>query len=317
MIKVYIAALLIPFFATSFITTAYAEVLETPPPISDPNFKEVPQSEQSGELVPLWILELNLMAVSLDAYPGSDFKRTIVLPFPNFRLNSPYLQTSGGGVNARIFNSEKVDLGLTMGGSLPVKNKELESREDRDLPDLDPTFEIGMGLRYTPIKNKAWELKSNFPIRKSTGIAYEDQDKLYKAHKPVDLGWTFSPRVTLVKYFKNKDVHHEIDFEIGSRYATQQNMNYFYGVESQFALPGEGAFLAEQGLVNNWVELGWIRKWERWRLSISAEYLDMHNAKNSDSPLFQEKDSWFGFIILSYNYTQSNLTVVQDSEFRN
>lgn len=270
-----------------------------------------------SEEVPLWEIDGNLSAISLDAYPGSSYNRTIVFPFPNFRLNSPYLQSSGGGVNARILNSEKLDIGLSMSGSLPTKNKHLEVRQERNMPDLDPTIEVGLGLKYVPFRDDNWEFKSQLPLRKSTGLAYEDQDELWRIHKPVDLGWTLSPRVTLTRFFQVDDVRHEIDFEVGSMLATQQNMNYFYGVESQFALPGESAFDAERGLVNNWVELGWVRKRERWRFSISAEYQDMHSAKNKLSPLFEEKDSWFGFIILTYTFAESNLMVEQDSEFKN
>src|SRR5690606_2350005 len=88
-----------------------------------------------SEEVPLWEIDGNLSAISLDAYPGSSYNRTIVFPFPNFRLNSPYLQSSGGGVNARILNSEKLDIGLSMSGSLPTKNKHLEVRQERNMPD--------------------------------------------------------------------------------------------------------------------------------------------------------------------------------------
>jgi len=267
--------------------------------------------------VPLWIIDGNISAVSLTAYPGSSYNRTIVFPFPNFTLNSPYLQSSGAGVNARILNSDKLDIGLTMSGSLPVKNKHLDVRKDRDLPDLDPTLEVGLALRYLPFKNTDWELKTQLPLRKATGIGLKDQDELWRMHKPIDLGWTISPRVTLTRFFQKGDVRHEIDFEVGSKFATQQNMNFFYGVESQFALPGESAFDAEQGLVNNWIELGWVRKRDKWRFSISAEYEDMHDAKNIASPLFEEKDSWFGFIILTYQFAHSNLMVEQDSEYKN
>lgn len=270
-----------------------------------------------SEEVPLWQIDGSISAISIDAYPGSSYTRNLVLPFPNFRLNSPYLQTSGGGVNARILNSDKLDIGLTMSGTLPTENKHLEVRSDRNMPDLDPTFEIGLGLKYVPLKNNDWEFKTQFPLRKATGIALKDQSELWRMHKPVDLGWTLSPRATLTRYIQVKDVSHEIDLEVGSRFATQQNMNYFYGVESQYALAGESAFDAKQGLVNNWVELGWVRKRDRWRFSISAEYQDLHDAKNVLSPLLEEKDTWFGFMILTYTFAESNLMVEQDSEFRN
>jgi outer membrane scaffolding protein for murein synthesis (MipA/OmpV family) len=274
-------------------------------------------SKAQSEEVPLWLLDGSIAAISLDAYPGSSFQRTVVFPFPNFRLNSPYLQSSGGGVNARLFNSDKFDLGMTFGASIPTKTKHLDARKDRDMPDLDPTLEVGLGLRYIPFKTNAWELKSQFPLRKATGIAYQDQDELWKMHKPLDLGWTFSPRVTLTHFIQRGDVKHEIDFEVGSKLATQQNMNFFYGVEDQFTINGEDPFVAEEGLMNNWVELGWVRKRDKWRFSISAEYVDLHDAENKLSPLVEETDSWFGFIILTYTFAQSELMVEQDSEFSN
>jgi outer membrane scaffolding protein for murein synthesis (MipA/OmpV family) len=270
-----------------------------------------------SEEVPLWLLDANLTAISIDAYPGSNFNRLLVLPFPNFRLNSPYLQTSGAGVNARILNSDKLDIGLTMSASIPTKTKELDVRNDRSMPDLDPTIEIGLGLKYTPIKTAAWELYSQFPVRKATGIGLADQNELWKLQKPIDLGWTFSPRISLTRSFQKEDVTHEIDFEVGAKYATKQNMNYFYGIESQFAINGEGEFIAEQGLMNTWVELGWVRKRAKWRFSVSAEYVDLHKAQNLDSPLLVVKDSWVGFMILTYTFAQSDLMVEQDSEYEN
>lgn len=267
--------------------------------------------------VPLWMIDGNLALISLTAYPGADFSRNLLIPFPNFRLNSPYLQSSGGGVNARLLNSDKVDLGLTLSASIPTKTKHLDARKDRDMPDLDPTVEAGLGLRYIPISNSDWEIKTQFPVRKATGIGFQDQDEFWKIHKPLDLGWTFSPRITFTRFFEVDNVRHEIDFEVGSKYATQQNMNFFYGIDEQFALPGETGFVAEEGLVNHWVELGWVRKHNRWRFSISAEYQDMHNAENLLSPLLEVKDSWFGFIILTYSFAQSDLMVRQDSEYKN
>src|SRR5690606_20509041 len=124
----------------------------------------------------------------------------------------------------------------------------------RNMPDLDPTVEVGLGLRYIPVRTDAWELKTQFPLRKATGIAYKDQDEMWKMHKPVDLGWTFSPRATLTRFIQRDDVRHEIDFEVGSRWATQQNMNYFYGVEAQYTINLEPAYDAQEGLVNHWVE---------------------------------------------------------------
>lgn len=273
-------------------------------------------SQAYGEEVPLWLIDGSIAAISLDAYPGSSFKRNVVVPFPNFRLNSPYLQSSGGGVNARLFNSDKLDLGLTFSASIPTKTKHLDARKDRSMPDLDPTVEVGLGLRYLPYKTDSWELKTQFPVRKATGIAYEDQDEFWKIHEPLDLGWTFSPRITLTRFLRTGDVRHEIDFEIGSKLATQQNMNFFYGVDNQYALAGESAFVAEEGLVNHWVELGWVRKRGLWRFSISAEYIDLHKAKNVLSPLVEEKNSWFGFMILTYTFAESNLMVKQDYEYK-
>ncbi len=273
------------------------------------------EEDEHYEVVPLWAIDMNLIVISVDAYPGSDFRRTFGAPVPNFRLNSPYLQSSGGGVNARLFNSDKLDLGLTLSASLPTKNKHLEVREERNLPDLDPTVEVGLGLKYLPYKSKTWELKSQFPVRKATGIGLQDQDELWRIHKPLDLGWTFSPRVTLTRFFEIEDVKHEIDFEVGSKYATQQNMNFFYGVPEGFNLADEDPFIAEEGLVNHWVELGWVRKRGKWRFSVSAEYIDLHDAENVLSPLVERKDSWFGFMILTYTFAESNLMVKQDEEY--
>ena len=276
----------------------------------------VQAAHEKVDEAPLWTLDLGLSAISINSYPGSDYNRVLVFPFPNFRLNSPYLQSSGSGVNAPILNSDKLDIGLTLGGSIPTKTKHLDARNDRDMPDLDPTLEIGLGLRYTPIKTHAWELVTSFPLRKATGVAFEDQDEPWKIRKPLDLGWSFSPRVTLIRHLKIKDVKHEIDFEVGSRYATQQNMNFFYGVDEQFALNPADVFVAKEGLVNHWATIGWVRKRDRWRFSIAAEYQDMHDAENVKSPLIEVRDSWFGFVIISYSFAQSNVMVQQNNELR-
>lgn len=266
--------------------------------------------------MPLWTLDLGLSAITIDSYPGADYNRVLVFPFPNFRLNSPYLQSSGSGVNARILNSEKLDIGLTLGGSIPTKTKHLDARNDRDMPDLDPTVEMGLGLRYTPVKTHNWELVTSFPLRKATGIAFDDQDEFWKVHKPLDLGWSFSPRIILIRHIKIDDVKHEIDIEVGSRYATQQNMNFFYGVDDKLALSPADIFVADEGLVNHWATIGWVRKYDRWRFSIAGEYQDMHDAENIDSPLLEVKDSWFGFVILSYSFAQSEVMVQQNNELR-
>lgn len=279
-----------------------------------------------AEEFPLWELNLVGTAVTLEAYPGADFNQVIVLPLPDVKINHPKFQAGRGGLRAKMIDSDRFDFGLSLGGTLPTKSKNIDARDDRDMEDLDPSGEIGVEMKYMLAKKSPWlfekgnwDVAPRLSVRKATAIVLQGHNgtDALKINRLDDIGWTSVPRVSITYNRENAGISHSYDFEFGAKYATEQNMDFYYQLDADnFLADGSDEFFdAQPGLVNSFVEIGYVRRKENWRTSVGVEFKDLGKAENKDSPFVEVDHNVIAWFIVSYSFAQSSVMVEHDEAF--
>lgn len=94
-----------------------------------------------AEQKPLWEAGLGVGAATFPDHPGSDRTQTYVLPAPYFVYRGEFLKADRDGLRGRFFNSDRIELNLTMGASAPVDSTDNAARQG--MPDLNPPSRSG------------------------------------------------------------------------------------------------------------------------------------------------------------------------------
>src|SRR3970040_73885 len=95
----------------------------------------------AAEALPLWELGVGVGAFALPDYRGSDEGRGYVLPVPYAVYRGEFLKADRHGIRGELFESERVELNLSVAASLPVNSSRNAARAG--MPDLDPSAELG------------------------------------------------------------------------------------------------------------------------------------------------------------------------------
>ena len=92
-----------------------------------------------AESLPLWELGAGVGTISLYDYRGSDERRAYVFPVPYFVYRGEFLKADRNGVRSTLFNSDRVEVNVSVNGTFPVDSKDNVAR--RGMTDLKPTID--------------------------------------------------------------------------------------------------------------------------------------------------------------------------------
>jgi outer membrane protein len=250
--------------------------------------------------LPLWEAGAGAAVIDFPDYRGADERRVLALPFPYFVYRGKLLQADREGLRGQFFRTDRVDLHLSVNGSIPVDSSNNAAR--RGMPDLDPTLEIGprLDLKLLREPDRGIEVTLRLPAR--TVIASDF------SHSK-NIGWVFQPQV-------NVDFHDtwlgegwNVGFATGPLYGDRRYHNYFYGVAPAFATPQRPAFNAASGYAGSQI-LGaiskrypdfWVGAFTRWD-TLSGAVFDT-------SPLVQQRDSFAAGFAIAWIFGRSQRQV--------
>lgn len=136
---------------------------------------------------PLWELGAGLTTLYFPDYPGSDQSRAYVLPFPYLIYRGDFFKADRDGVRGIFFDSDRVELNMSVGASLPVNSDENRARQG--MPDLQPTVEVGPALNISlwRTSDQRYKLDLRLPVWMAITVRGGVED----------IGWVFSPRLNL------------------------------------------------------------------------------------------------------------------------
>ena len=186
---------------------------------------------------PLWEAGVGMSALAFPDYRGSDESSLYAIPFPYLVYRGTFLKADRDGIRGTFFDSEHVELNVSVGASLPVNSDESEARAG--MPDLQPTVELGPSLEFRLWRSadRRVQLDLRLPLRAALTVAGGMDD----------VGWVFSPRVNLDLADPAGLAGWRLGLLAGPMYGSERNHDYFYSVAPQYATAERPAFDAEGG----------------------------------------------------------------------
>lgn len=233
---------------------------------------------RSQEL-PLWELGIGTGVLALPHYRGAEQSRIFAIPFPVIIYRGKHLSIDEGGAHGHLFNSENINLELSLAGGVPVTSNGGGLRNG--MPNLDPTAEVGPSLeaKLWQNDNRNLSLRLNLPLRAALSVSLEKID--YQ-------GWTFSPFIEYVVESQPLD-RWKLGLSWGPLYASTEYHRYFYAVSNAYATTSREAHDARGGYSGHRVTLTLQKKNRDLWLGAFVRYDDLNNAEFLDSPLVNSR----------------------------
>ena len=234
---------------------------------------------------PVWELGLGLASFRGFDYPASADTNNVNIVLPFFIYRDEIVRVAGRGVGAVAFESPRVKLDLSVGGSLNAESSGNSTRAG--LPDLDFLFEFGPRLNvlldrdnYLNSSSATWRWLTGARAAFSTDFGSVDAR-----------GFVLSTEVEL--NLRNVfESNFDFRFNVAAEWATRRLQDFFYSVPAAFATPTRSAFSANSGYLGSAISLGiGYRATPTIRIFASASYENFNGAANSDSPLFETEET--------------------------
>lgn len=247
--------------------------------------------------LPLIEAGVGAIFVNVPDYPGSNRNQSFSIPFPTLIYRGRILRADeDGGLRTRFAKSNRFEINLSVGGSLPANSEDNSTRSG--MPDLDTVGEIGPGLIIHLIPKSVQskqKLGLNIPLRFAVSSDFKDTR---------GRGLVFNP---LLYYINDGLIHSRFIFfsSISARWAQRKYHQMFYQVDQKYQIPNiRPAYNASSGLVSYDLSIG-----TTFRLNKSTsifggiQYANYSDAANTDSPLFVQNYSlstalgivWWGY----------------------
>tara|TARA_R110002049_G_scaffold303416_1_gene497774 strand:+ start:383 stop:1195 length:813 start_codon:yes stop_codon:yes gene_type:complete len=232
---------------------------------------------------------------SIPHYPGSSQTNTLFVPFPTVIYRGDmYRIDEDGGARTRFFYSDKMEINLSVGGSLPVSTKDSKIREG--MPKLDTIGEVGPGFIYHFFNKrnaKGFRLSINIPVR----LAVSSDLKFTKAR-----GIVFNP---LLYGFYDLSDNFSLIGGVSAYWGSKKYTSYLYDVGSQFVTPTRSQYSSNSGYVVSNISLALLHTRGDLSIFVGSVLNDAGQSANKDSPLFEQKVNWshaIGFTYFFYEY---------------
>jgi outer membrane scaffolding protein for murein synthesis (MipA/OmpV family) len=240
---------------------------------------------------PLWELGLGVAGLQMPHYRGSAQSHAWLLPAPYLVYRGKILRADREGLRARLFDTDRVDIELSLAGSAPTRSDDSDAR--RGMADLKPTFEIGPQARFTLWREPGWKLDLRVPVR--TAVTIE--------RNPHTVGWLATPNLN-------------VDFTgfggwnlgalVGPIYGTRRQHAYFYDVTPADATAQRPAYRAPGGYAGMRGLVAVSRRFPGTWVGAFLRYDDLGGARFADSPLVTQRRQWSGGIAVSWIFATSS-----------
>ncbi len=194
-----------------------------------------------AEQLPRWEIGLGAAGITMPDYRGSDERRNYLLPFPYFAYRLDWLKADRNGVRAKLIDSDRVELNVSLSASPPVRSD--RNRARAGMPGLKPLLEVGPSLDINLWRNlnQGMRMDLRLPLRAAATVA----------SRPEAVGWSFSPRLNLdiakVGVLDARKEGWRLGLVAGPVFADHRQNAYFYSVSPQDAQPNRGAYNARGG----------------------------------------------------------------------
>ena len=243
---------------------------------------------------PLWELGFGAGALRLPHYRGSDQSHNFLLPVPYFVYRGEIFKADRNGTRAVLFNSDSVDLDLSVAISAPTRSRDNDAR--RGMTDLAPTFELGPNLNWTVTRDRHWKFDLRLPVRAVATLE----------SRPNMIGWTATPNANL-------DIADLGGWNLGllaGPVLNSRRLNgYFYDVAPSEATAGRPAYRSAGGYAGAQLVAALSRRSQQTWTGMFIKYDSLQGAQFANSPLVRRRNTLAVGIALSWVFATSAQTV--------
>lgn len=250
--------------------------------------------------LPLWEAGAGIAVIDFPDYRGSDERQTYVLPIPYLVYRGEILKADREGLRGQFFKNDRLDLHLSLNGSVPVDSTDNSARSG--MPDLDPTLEIGGRLDISLVRkrNRSIEVTLGLPVR--TVIASDF------SHSK-NIGWVFEPQFNVDFRDIWPGEGWNLGFAAGPLFGDRRYHNYFYGVDPAFATPQRPAFNAEGGYAGSQILGATSKRFRSFWVGGFVRLDSLVGAKFEASPLVRQNESFAAGFAIAWILGRSQKTV--------
>ena len=240
-------------------------------------FAKISRAEEQ----PLWELGIGFTALHLPDYRGSDDSHGYLLPVPYIIYRGKRLRAERTSVKGQIFESDRLQLDISLGGGVPVNSDDNEAR--LGMPDLNPTGELGPSLeaclwKQAPLRGSLWlklPLRGVFSVS-SSDISFQ--------------GWKFAP---YLHYQWKGDLTSQwwkISMALGPVFTTKKYHDFFYEVEPVYATNHRPEYHPSGGYSGSRITLTAQERFARFWVGGFVRYDNLSDAAFAESPLVKTND---------------------------
>ena len=248
---------------------------------------------------PLWELGAGISALSLPDYRGSDQASVYAIPFPYLIYRGEFLKADRHGIRGTFFGTDRIELNLSLGASLPVNSDDNRARQG--MPDLQPTVELGpsLDLNLWRTADRRTRLDLRLPVRTAVTVTGGMDD----------IGWVFSPRLNLDITDVAGLAGWNMGLLAGPMYGSERNHDYFYTVAPQYATAGRPAFDAKGGYAGSQFMMTASKRYPKYWLGAFARWDSLKGAAFADSPLVKSENYFAAGVGIAWILGESSIRV--------
>lgn len=248
---------------------------------------------------PLWELGLGMGGVSFPAYRGSDQQQSLLLPTPYVVYRGELFKADRDGVRGIFFENERFDLNLSGSASIPVDSDDVRVR--RNMPDLEPTLELGPSLDINLFRSA--DARRSLDLRLPVRYAFTAEADPHSA------GWQFTPRVNLDIADPGGWRGWNLGLLTGPVFGTRRQHTYFYGVAERYATVTRNAYDASGGYAGWQMLAALSKRFPGYWVGGFIRYDTLRGAVFDDSPLVTSDRYLAGGIAIAWIIGESSIRV--------
>jgi MipA family protein len=248
---------------------------------------------------PLWEAAIGVGAVEFPDYRGSSHSRIYPIPVPYFVYRGRFLQADRRGARAVFLDTDRLNLNLSLGASLPVDSSRNPAREG--MPNLRPTIEFGPSLDLTlwQARDRLAKVDLRLPVRGAVSIE----------SSPRFVGTQFSPTLNLDLLDPAGHAGWNLGLVAGPIFSDARHNRYFYEVAPEFATPQRPAYAVGAGYAGTQFIAALSKRFPKFWIGGFARYDVLGGAKFAASPLVTSKHYFAAGIGISWIVGESSQRV--------
>ena len=248
---------------------------------------------------PLWELGVGMSALHFPDYRGSDESGIFAIPFPYVVYRGKIFKADEEGVRGALFDSERVELNVSLGASVPVNSDDNRARQG--MPDLQPTVEFGPSLDFNIWRadDRRLSLDVRLPVRVAVTVLGGMEN----------VGWETSPRIALDVTDVAGLAGWDLGLLAGPIFGTERRHDYFYSVNPRYATPDRPAFDARAGYSGSQFIVSLSKRFSRFWLGAFARWDNLGGAVFVDSPLVMQENYFAAGVGVAWILKESSIRV--------